>query len=305
MASNDFRWDQASTASAPAYMLAQPTIDNMVDTAMHRMGRYQPKYSLYKPATPSVPSVNTTTRFTTGEQIGFASSAISAILGNVATNRANKAQASALREQAGLYDLSAQIQLQGAEMYAGQAAAAAGIGKMNARNLRLAAAQLDWYEQLKLREATLEARQRIGQGRAGFAANGVLVDSGSAALWEQDEAADAALEKLDIMQQFEDQGWNYRTQANKAEAEGYAAAAAQAGQAAAAAGQAYALQLQAESARAQAARLRKKNTWGATIGVVLGAAAGSALPGVGTLAGMTAGAALGGAVGGVYDASRA
>lgn len=283
------------SATAPYFMLSDAAKQEIVDYVA-------PKTSLPSPAATSAPSVNSTASFTAGEQIGFAAQAINTILGNVAANRANKAQASALREQAGIYDLQARLGMQGAAMYAEQAAGAAGIGRMNARNLRLAAAQLDYYEQLRLREATLEARSRIGQGRVGFAANGVLVDSGSAALWEQDEAADAALEKLDIMQQFRDQGWQYRTQANKAEAEGYAAAAQQAAGAAQAAGQAYAAALQAESARAAAARLRKKKSWGATIGVALGAGIGSIIPGIGTLAGAAAGAALGGSLGGVYDA---
>ena len=243
----------------------------------------------FAPSTPkatapqaSAVAANSTASFTTGEQIGFASSAISAILGNVLANRANRAQASALREQAGIYDQMSAV--------------------------------IDLYEQFHLREAMLEARRRIGQGRAGFAANGVLVDSGASALWEQDEAADAALEQLDIMQQYEDRSWQYRTQANKAEAEGLLAAANQmggavsaagqaaqaAGAAAATAGQAYALALQAESARSQASRMRKKKSWGATLGVALGAGVGSIFPGIGT----AAGAAIGGAAGGVYDASR-
>jgi len=284
------------------------------------------------PTTTAAPAANSMLSFTTGEQIGFASQAIGAVLGNVLANRANKAQASALREQSGIYDQMSAITMRqadaqmagagaiarGAEMYVGQAAASAELGRSNARNLISAAAQLDLYEQFHLREAALEARRRIGQGRAGFAANGVLVDSGSAALWEQDEAADAALEQLDIMQQYEDRSWQYRTQANKAEAEGLLAAANQmggavsaagqaaqaAGAAAATAGQAYALALQAESARAQAARIRNKKSWGATLGVALGAGIGSIFPGVGTIAGATAGAAIGGAAGGVYDAHR-
>jgi len=250
--------------------------------------------------------------FTPSQNIGFATQAINGILGNIAQNRANRQGARALREQAGIYDSMAGVQLsqadiqaQGAGMYAKQAAAAADLGRGNARNIRLAAAQLDRYEQLHLREAVLNARRRIGQGRAGFAANGVLVDSGSAAMWEQDETADAALERLDIMQQYEDQSWNYLMQANKAEAEGYAAAAQQMGAAAAAAGQAagmageaYATKLQAASARAQAARMKNKKSWGATIGTVVGAVAGS-------FAGNpAAGAAIGSQIGGVYDAYR-
>lgn len=308
--SGEINWWKPSSSTAYGPRTTSTDFAGMADDWAKSRGFWSTnKPTFFKSAqqTASVPSVNSTASFTAGEQIGFASQAIGNILGNVLANKQNKAQASALREQAGIYSLQADLSLKGAEMYAGQAAAAAGIGKMNARNLRLAAAQLDWYEQLKLREATLEARQRVGQGRVGFAANGVLVDSGSAALWEQDEAADAALEKLDIMQQFEDQGWSYRTQANKAEAEGYAAAAAQAGQAAAAAGQAYAYQIQAESARAAAARAKKKKSWGATIGTILGAGVGVALAPVtgGTSLSLAmAGASLGGAVGGVYDATK-
>lgn len=331
-------WTPARASGAPSFMRASSAtttldtsakIGDAVDDWMHNSGYFVAnKYGTPRnwtgssqvstSAAASVPSINSTASFTAGEQIGFASQAISAILGNVLANRQSKLRASALREQAGLYDVQAAIArqgvdvaMQGARMYGQQAAAAAKIGESNSSNLRLAAAQLDFFEQLRLRESVLLARQRIGRGRTGFAANGVLVDSGSAAMWEQDEAADAALERLDIMQQFEDQRWNYRTQANKALAEGYAAAAGQAGQAAQAvgqaaqaAGQAYALQLQAESARAQAARARKQTSWGATIGTVLGGAIGSVVPGVGTMAGLTAGAALGGAAGGVYDATR-
>lgn len=248
-------------------------------------------------------AVRSTGALTWGEGLSLASTAISAILGNVAANRANRQGARALRQQAGIYDAQAGLALSGAGDYAKQAGMAADLGRGNARNLRLAAAQLDRYEQYKLREATLEARQRVGHGRVGFAANGVLADSGSAAMWEQDEAADAVLERLDIMQQFEDQGWQYRTQANRAEAEGYAAAAQQMGAAAAAAGQAYAARLQAAAARAQAARLKRRRSWGATIGAVLGGAAGAALiPGVGAWSGAAIGASLGGSGGQVYDA---
>lgn len=248
--------------------------------------------------------------FTPAQNISFATQAISSILGNYAANRANRQQARALSEQAGIYDQMAGVQLgqaaiqaQGAGMYAKQAAASADLGRGNARNIRLAAAQLDRYEQLNLRESVMQAKRRIGQGRAGFAANGVLVDSGSAAMWEQDEAADAALERLDIMQQYEDRAWTYLMQANKAEAEGYAAAAQQmgaaaaaAGQAAQAAGSAYATKLQAASTRAAAARMKKKKSWGATIGAVVGTVAGS------FVGQPMAGAAIGSTIGGVADA---
>lgn len=230
--------------------------------------------------------VGSTSSFLTNQQgISFAGSAIDTFLGLYAQRKAAKQNRRALNEQAGIYSQMAGIQLgqaniaaQGAGMYARQAAAAADLGLGNARNIRLAAAQLDRYEQLHLREATLQARQRIGAGRTGFAANGVLVDSGSAALWEQDEAADAVLERLDIMQQYEDKSWNYLMQANKAEAEGYAAAAQQMGAAAAAAGQAasmageaYGTALQSASLRDQARRAGKTNKWRTALQGTIGA----------------------------------
>ncbi len=189
-------------------------------------------------------------------------------------NKANKSQAASLREQAGIYGSMAASQLNAAQMYGAQAKGAEAMGRFNSRNLRLAAAHLDRYEQFALSESVKEARQRIGQGRAAFAANGVLVDSGSAARWEQDEAADAALERLDIMQQFEDQSWQYRTQANQALAEGYAAAAGHAGAAAGAAGEAYASRLQQAAALSQAKQTKKKSWWN-TIGGLIGGTGGA------------------------------
>jgi len=218
-------------------------------------------------------------------------------LSEYAQNRANKRQARALKEQAGIYGSMADSSLRAAGMYAGQARMAAGLGRANAKNLRLAAAQLDRYEQFALHEATLEARQRVGVGRTEFAANGVLVDTGSAALWEQDEAADAALERLDIMQQFEDQSWQYRTQANKALAEGYAAAAGHAGAAMGAAGDAYAARLQQAAALSQARKARKKGWWG-TIGAAIGGTIGGIFGGG---AGAVVGIQTGGAIGSAFN----
>jgi hypothetical protein len=199
--------------------------------------------------------------------------AASGFLRDYQENAANRRNATALRQQAGIYGGMAESQIKAASMYAGQARMAAAFGRSNAKNIRLAAAHLDRFEQLALHHATLEARARVGEGRTAFAANGVLVDSGSAARWEQDEAADAALEQLDIMQQFEDQGWQYRTQANKALAEGYAAAAGHAGAAMGAAGEAYASRLQQSAALSQANSLRKKH-WYNTIGGIFGGLGG-------------------------------
>lgn len=274
-----------------------------------------------------------------GSALGLGS-IIGGFMADHAYYKAQKANAKALKQQAGIYGSMADAQLRAAGMYSSQAAAIANAakttakfgplyakyaeanaryGQANARRLRMAAANLDDFEQIALHKATVEARQRVGAGRAQFAANGVMVDSGAAALWEQDEAADAALERLDIMQQFEDQSWEYRTQANKALAQGYEAAAGmaanaanvaaeaagqagsaagQAGAAMGAAGDAYAYRLQQSAALAEASKKAKKRYGG--IGAVVGGVAGAVIGtfcGGNTAAGFMIGSSLGGAVG--------
>lgn len=191
-----------------------------------------------------------------------------------AENKELQRNAQALREQAGIYGSMAKSQLRAASGYAKQAKGAEAIGKYNSRNLRLASARLDLFEQFALYEAKRDARMRVGEGRASFAANGVLVDSGSSALWEQDEAADAALEQLDIMQQFKEQRWQNDVQATLALAEGYGSAAGYFGGAAGAAGDAYASRLQQAAALSQAQTLAstriKSGGYQNTLGAVLG-----------------------------------
>ena len=229
----------------------------------------------------------------TGQAIGTALSTYGANRSSAAQYRASEAGYKrqgalnlALSGQTAGY---ASLLARGSGMYVAQARAAADLGKANSRNLWKAAADLDKYEQFALAAARKAARARIGEGRASFAANGVLVDSGSAALWEQDEEADFALEQLDIMQQYEDKGWEYRTQADMALAEGYGAAAGNmagaasaATQAYSAAGQAYAMALQgrdsylsAIEAHAASKHKDKSGYWGAAIqgGAALAAAA--------------------------------
>ncbi len=218
--------------------------------------------------------------------------------GDNAAYKAQKANAKALKQQAGIYGSMADSSLRSASMYADQAKMNAKLGQANARKLRIAAANIDQYEQMALHRSRLEARQRVGEGRTRFAANGVMVDTGAAALWEQDEAADAALERLDIMQQFEDQSWKYRTQANMALAEGYAAAAGNAGASMGAAGDAYSYRLQEAAALAESRKKAKKKHGG--IGAVIGGVAGAVIGtfcGGNTAAGFMIGSGLGGAVG--------
>lgn len=237
----------------------------------------------------------------TAAAVGLGLTAASTLYGIYQGDKNNRMGAAALRDQSRLYGAMSGVSLQSAGLaaqtaggYAQQAGAAAAMGRYNARNLRLQAGQLDRYEQFALLESVKQARARIGEGRASFAGNGVLVDRGAAARWEQDEAADAALERLDIMQQYEDQSWTLRTQANRAEAEGYAAAASQMGNAAnqmaaaaGYAGQAYGQVLQSQSAARQAASAQRSHN---RLKKYVTAAAGAA---VGTIAAGPIGAAAG------------
>lgn len=160
--------------------------------------------------------------------------------------------------QAGLYGQLAGVYSTSGKAYLGAAGTAGEIGKANAANIRKQAGMLERYKGMRLVEAAKEARQRIGAGRAAFAGNGVLVDTGAAARWEQDEAADAALEQLDIMQQFEDEGWTLLVKANQAEAEGWANAAGYAGQAAGMFGQAAGTMAQSRMASLQASEYMRQ-----------------------------------------------
>lgn len=233
--------------------------------------------------------------------IGAGTNILGTVMDYLGSNKAAKASAAAYRSQANLASQMADVYTMSANAYSGSAKSAIATGLANARNLRLSASMLDRYEQLKLWESNKEARRRVGTGRAGFAANGVLVDSGSAAMWEQDEAADAAIERLDIMQQFEDQGWTYRTQANQAEAARYAQAAQYYGSAAQEAGNAYSSALQSAEYTRQSinASKQKKKGLGGVIGSVGGAIIGGVLGGP---VGASIGASLGGIGGGFVKA---
>ena len=159
------------------------------------------------------------------------------------------AQSGSLLNQAGLYGQQAGMFARQSEMYreqAGMFAKAAGayaasgeraeaIGRANAAETMRQSAQLDLLMQYQLQAVDKERRAKIGEGRAAFAANGVLVegrDGSATAMWERDEMADAAIEKLAIQQSFENEYYNYRIKAKGQIVEGLLAKANYQGQAA-------------------------------------------------------------------------
>lgn len=152
-------------------------------------------------------------------------------MGFNSSKKAAKAQEAAYRAQAHNYLQQGQIYLQSAAAQAavggriaGTAKFAIQAGKANAKQERLMASRIQAIEDIQLQKVNKERRQKIGSGRAAFAANGVLVDSGAAGMWEQDEAADAAIEKLMVMQAAEDQAYGHLTRAQGLLAQGYSQA---------------------------------------------------------------------------------
>ncbi len=220
---------------------------------------------------------------------------------NARTNAASLARESLLYgEQAGMLMRSANAYSAGAR-YAKQ------VGEANARNERLKAAQLQQFTDARIQEAVKVTRAKMGQGRAAFASQGVLLEAREGAavtMWEQDEAADNAYQQLLIMQEAENAGWEFRTAANMRLSDGYAAAAGLYGQAAGQAAAAYSARLKAEYAYAEslqakrdarkAKRNRLKSTFGSLVGATAGAVGGFIIGGpVGAAAGASAGSSIG------------
>lgn len=221
------------------------------------------------------------------------------ILGIYERNKAYKAeargfagQADSLMNQAALYGKQADMYAAAAGAYAASGRQAEAIGRANAAETMRQSTQLDVQMQYQLQAVNKERRAKIGEGLAAFAANGVLVegrDGAATAMWERDEMADAAVEKLAIQQSFENEYYNYRIKAKGQIVEGLLAKANYYGQAASASMQSWASKMQragaiedALAARSQAAASRRKGkfSWADAIGIgsqVAGAAASVAM----------------------------
>lgn len=197
-----------------------------------------------------------------------------------ATARAYNLQADSLMNQAALYGQQAGMFAKAAGAYGASGDKAEAIGRANAAETMRQSTQLDLAMQYQLQAVNKERRAKIGEGKAAFAANGVLVEGrqGSAtAMWEQDEMADAAVEKLAIQQSFENEYYNYRVKAKGQIVEGLLAKANYYGQGAGAAMQGVTAAMQgrgaideAYSMRQQAiaaGRKKKKFSWSDAINI--------------------------------------
>lgn len=191
-----------------------------------------------------------------------------------AAERSARLQAELYGRQSGIYGQQAGMYSRAAAAYADTAALQEAIGRANAAETMRASAQLDYAMQYGLSAIDKQRRAKIGEGRAAFAANGVLVDAGSAAQWERDEMADAVVEKLSLMQDIENEYYNYRIAAKRQIVEGLNAKAGTYGQAAGMAGQAAGAAAQGEmSAWQQLYALKGAKQGGLTWADWLGAGA--------------------------------
>lgn len=251
----------------------------------------------------------------TAQTFGTIANAVTAEKQRRAAERAN---AASYRQQAQLYSLQASNYMAAAKLSAQNARVNAEIGEQNARQTRLRASYIQQYEDFNLQASRKQRRALIGQGKANFAANGILLEAREGAatsIWEADEEADAAIERVNIMQQAEDEAYGYLVNAQHALVSGYSSAASSAADAAAQASNAVSSAMQATQATDNAISAeraaRKKNrggVFGSSIGAVIGSVAafglaavtgGASLAETGALVagGASAGAQIGGSIG--------
>lgn len=72
-------------------------------------------------------------------------------------------------------------------------------------------------------DAALRRRQLVAEGKTQFAANGLLLDAEPASapnIWEQDQAAELAIEQYDIRRNAQLAAWGFQSQAAMDEAAG-------------------------------------------------------------------------------------
>lgn len=196
-------------------------------------------------------------------------------MGFRASKKAAAAQEAAYRAQAANYLRQSDILLGAAKAQAGAAKYAVKAGKANAAMERKMASYVQNDEDLALQAEAKERRAKIGEGRTAFAANGVLVDQGAAALWEQDEAADAAIERLQIMESAESQIYGRLVAAQSKLAEGYGNAGAAYSPAAQTAMSAYSAALSAQGALQGAANVQGPSATALALNIA-GSVAGAA-----------------------------
>lgn len=105
--------------------------------------------------------------------------------------------------------------LMSAQQSQAQGAASAEASLQNAQFANQAADDAVARGEFESDQQRLQTRAAIGSQRAGFAANGVDVNSGSAAEIQDDTAAMGELDALTIRNNAAREAWGYRTQAQQ------------------------------------------------------------------------------------------
>lgn len=244
----------------------------------------------------------TTGSATTYGALSAAGSIFNGLMSSIQQKKQNKANAQTYDEQAMALEKQGQNLYQSASLSATQAELALELGKQNSASIITASGQIEPQKQILLRKTNEQARARIGAGKTAYASAGILLESradAAVAKWEQDEEANATLEKLNIINQAENTLSNYLTEAHNAKIQGHSAALNYYGQAAVTATEATTAMEEAARLRRLAEELRKKDTSGGILGGILQAACtigGAAIGG-------PVGASIGSAIGGVASES--
>lgn len=237
--------------------------------------------------------------------LAVGTSLYSAVSSAHAKKKSYKAQAEASYRNAQILERQSAMLMDSAKAYAKQARITASIGEENARLTRYRASFIQNSEDFTLAQSRAAARASVGSAKTSFAANGILLEDRSdsaVAIWEQDEVANSVIDRLNIMQQYEDEAYSYLTEAQNQLVQGYGGAAQYAGQAASSAADAVSASLQREQEIENWRRYlrmasKQHSTWG-IVGTVTGAVAGALIAGP---IGLAIGASLGGSTGMQFD----
>lgn len=245
-------------------------------------------------------NMTTTSNLTYGAMYG-ASALLNGVMSSISQRKQNKANADTYDAQADALNTQGQNLYESAEMSAMQAELAINLGKDNSAAIIRASGQIDPQKQILLRKTNEKARAKIGSGKTAYAAAGILLEGradAAVAKWEQDEEANAVLEKMNIINQAENNLSNYLTEADNARKQGYSAAVNYYGQASVVAAEATSAMEEAARLRALAKELRERSTSGGILGGILQAACTIG----GAVLGGPIGAAIGSSIGGIGSA---
>lgn len=218
------------------------------------------------------------------------------LLSGIGESKKARSSARQYEDAAKALDIQSAGLLDSAKLYARSAEMSKEAGEANAREIVRQAGTIDPQKQFQIGAVNLKRRAGVDAGRTTYASQGILLearDGAAVAMWEQDEVADAVLEKLNVMQEAEDQVYSYLVKAKDAKIQGLYQAAQSYGNAMQTAGQAQEAINKAIEYRRIASQLRKSSKGGlfksiatAAVATVAGIATGGlGFAAAGTIAG--------------------